>query len=647
VRSKGLIVVAVPLVALMGTTAATLALQHTERQDRSVSEATLTLDTAADQVLADAVNAETGLRGYAATGDALFLDPYTLTLSRIGADRRSLRDAAIAEGDSRPGQAIGATTGTVLGELADLRVTIGTGVSPGSLRPALENEKTTMDRLRRQVATLTAGPAAVQKSERGRVTSLETTIDRLNLAALVLGMLAGLAGIALFTSGISRRVTAAAANANRLGEGKPLTLAGPCGDELGHLADSLVRAEQLLASRAADLTAARDEALHATRAKNTFLSRTSHELRTPLNSVLGFTQLLEMSDLSEEDHDSAGRILTAGRHLLALINELIDIARIESGDISLSLEPVSLVPLIEEVSQLMGPLAAERSIEIICRCAPPDLAAHADRQRCAQILVNLVSNAVKYNRRGGTITITGQEAGAGQASMVVTDTGPGLPAGDITRIFAPFERLEAGQAGIEGTGIGLPLARALTEAMGGQLTASSIPGAGSAFTVTLPRGPDTTGVPPDDALPASLARRRTPPGSTLHILYIEDNPANVEVIARFLKNRPGTELHSVATGRDGIDYATGQVPGIILLDVHLPDMHGSDVLAELKADPITTDIPVVVLSAEASPGIIRRLITNGALAYLTKPINLADLGTLLDSFAAPAYSPHGHPAAPR
>jgi CheY-like chemotaxis protein/anti-sigma regulatory factor (Ser/Thr protein kinase) len=375
--------------------------------------------------------------------------------------------------------------------------------------------------------------------------------------------------------------------------------------------------------------------MNATEAKNSFLSSTSHELRTPLNSILGFTQLLQMSDLSDEDMDGVERILGAGRHLLALINELIDIARIESGDLSLSVEPVLVRLVIEQSSQLMAPIAAEHSIRIIQHCAHPALAVHADRQRLSQVLVNLISNAIKYNHRGGTVTISCRKDGTGQASIVVSDTGPGLSPENIERIFIPFERLGAEQTAVEGTGIGLPLARSLTDAMGGRLTASSVPGQGSAFTISLPRAPDLVHVPAPGLAPASLAAGpHAPAGASLSILYIEDNPANVEVVTRFLRGRPNTTLRSETSGRAGIDRAARDMPDLILLDLHLPDLHGDEVLSELKAEPATAAIPVVVLSADASHGVIHRLLANGALAYLTKPIELAELGELLDTFAA-------------
>ena len=429
-----------------------------------------------------------------------------------------------------------------------------------------------------------------------------------------------------------------AENARRPGEGLPLEPVLVAADEIGRVAESHLRAERLLARRTAELTAARDAAMGATQAKNSFLSSTSHELRTPLNSILGFAQLLQLSELSEEDSDGVDRILGAGRHLLALINELIDIARIESGDLGLSLEPVLVRPVIEESCQLMAPIAADRSIRIIRDCAHPALAVFADRQRLSQVLVNLISNAVKYNHKNGTITISCAEEGTSQASIVVTDTGPGLAPDDLERIFVPFERLGAERTAVEGTGIGLPLAKALAEAMKGQLTVASVLGQGAAFTVSLTRAPDLIQAPvplpgPSPA-PESLAvGRHTPAGAGLSVLCIDDNPANLEVVARYLRGRPGARMLSAASGRAGLECAGRDTPDVILLDLHLPDLNGDEVLNELKADPATAAIPVVVLSADASRGVIHRLLAGGAFAYLTKPIELAELGGLLDSCA--------------
>jgi signal transduction histidine kinase/ActR/RegA family two-component response regulator len=643
-RAKGLTVVAVPLIALVGTVSASLLLQNREAQVRRTAVINLALSDAASQVLTDALNGETAVRAYAATGKPVFLAPYNLVLGRIGHDRQVLRAAAAAEGDPARQHMVDVTAAEKMAQLASVRSAVSRGVRGSDLLPALQAGKVIMDRLRRQVTALAGGPAVLVAAQRREIGGLETAIERLNLAGLALGLLAGIAGVALFTSGISRRVAAAGANADRLGEGQPLEPAGHSGDELGRLADSLVRAERLLASRSAELTAARDEALRATQAKSTFLSRTSHELRTPLNSILGFAQLLEMSDLTDEDGDSASRILSAGRHLLALINELIDIARIESGELSFSVEPVLVAQVVGEVSRLLAPLAAERSITITRQCPHPALAVRADRQRLSQIVLNLASNAVKYNRSGGAITITCRDEGAARASVLVADTGPGMADEDLERIFVPFERLGAEQTGIEGTGIGLPLSKALTEAMGGRLSASSVLGEGSVFTVTLPRAPDVVQAPRRAPGPAPSPGPHAQAGTATRILYMEDNPANVEVVARFLNGRAGFTLQSVASGRSGIDCAVRDVPDIILLDIHLPDIPGDQVLSELRAEPATAAIPVVVLSADATPGAIRRLRARGARAYLTKPLDLAELGDLLDSLTAAGQDPQDQPA---
>ncbi len=637
VRAKGMIVVATPLIALLGVTSASLVLQANERQERRVALTASNLSNSAKQVLADAVNAETGVRGYAATGDPLFLNPYKLALTRIAADLATLRAAAAAAGDSRQTRVAEATTTKAMAELAQMRSALGRGVLGTALRPQLENGKTTMDLLRSQVAGLADGPAAAQPARRAEITRMESDIDTLTIAGLALGLLAGVLGIALFTSGIARRVTAAVANADRVGQGQELEPVPGAGDELGRLASSLVRAQELLTTRSAELITARDEALTATLAKNAFLSSTSHELRTPLNSVLGFTQLLQLSDLSEEDRDSVERILAAGRHLLLLINELIDIARIESGEFSLSVEPVLVPPLVEETCQLVAPLAAGRSITISRHCPHPGLAVRGDRQRLCQILVNLASNAIKYNREGGSLTISCQPDGPSQASLVVADTGPGIAADDLDRIFAPFERLGAGQTAIEGTGIGLPLARAFAEAMAGQLTASSVQGEGSTFTLTMPRAPDMVQIPAQqDGVRASesLTAPTAPSGAVTRILYIEDNPANIEVVARFLKSRPNLRLQSVMSGRVGVEVAIREVPDLVLLDLHLPELSGDEVLRQLREAPVTAGIPVAILSADAAPAVTHDMRTRGVIAYLTKPLDLAELGRLIDSFVA-------------
>jgi signal transduction histidine kinase/CheY-like chemotaxis protein len=637
VRAKGLTVLAIPLTVLTAVICTGLTLQLEERAERQVGVAANGLIRTAQAVLGDAVDAETGVRGYGATADRLFLDVYTVAVARLDPDLSALRLAAPGPVERRQAAVV---TRSAVGEFAILvriLTKIDAGTSGAGLITDLQSGKTQMDRLRSQVSTLIDGPAKLLVLKRFAITRLESTITTVSLVGLALGLLAGLVGVGLFSSGISRRVKVAADNADRLGRGEPLHPTPASGDELGRLSDSHIQAERVLATRLADLSAARDEALLATRAKNVFLSRTSHELRTPLNAILGFSQLLEMADLSAEDRDSTVRILSAGRHLLVLINEVIDIARVESGELGLSVEPVRMDELVNDVVALLGPLAAARAITVEQQPSDGSLAVYADHQRLRQVLINLGSNAVKYNHHGGMIRIGFQAQDRDTVDLTVSDTGPGLTVEEMSSIFVPFERLDAAEHGIEGTGIGLPLALALTEAMHGHLTVTSDPSHGSAFTVRLPRAPAVASLldaaptpPPAMVLPVNSDTTAQRP---LVVLSIEDNLANSEVLARLFRTWPDTTLHAALSGHAGLDLANRHHPDVILLDLHLPDLPGEEVLARLHADPATAGIPIAVLSADASPATIRRLQSSGIVSYLTKPLDLRELATLLNDLS--------------
>jgi signal transduction histidine kinase/AmiR/NasT family two-component response regulator len=639
IRVKGLTVVAIPLLALVAVTGSSLALQRQERGERRVAIAASAVSGATASVVADAVGAETGVRGYAATSDPRFLEPYTAALADVNTHVEALNRAA------GPAQRVQAGTVTDLvdeefARLADIRGAVTAGFSDAELGPLLLIAKVVMDSLRAEAAVLMDRPSHLVVQKRAAISRLETVIEVVELTGLGLGLLAGLLGAALFTSGISRRVRVAADNADRLGQGRRLLAAAPSDDELGRLGAALTRAYEVLAARLGDLSEARDQALLASRTKNDFLSRTSHELRTPLNAILGFAQLLEMSDLDQDDRDSTARILAAGRHLLALINEVIDIARVESNELMLSIEPVALDGLIREVGALMGPLATARGITIEYRHPDRGLAVYADQQRLRQVMINLASNAVKYNHHGGMIRIGYHPGLDSQIELTVTDTGPGLSAEQIERVFLPFERLEAEQHGIEGTGIGLPLALALTEAMRGTLEVASTPGHGSTFMVRLPAAadiaPEIAGDPAraTASAPAPPAVHTDAAADSLVVLSIEDNSANTELLSRLFQAWHATTLYAASSAYAGIALAQRIKPDLILLDLHLPDLPGEEAFALLRAEPTTADTPIVVLSADATPGTIRRLHARGAMRYLTKPLDLQELRSVLDETIA-------------
>ena len=371
----------------------------------------------------------------------------------------------------------------------------------------------------------------------------------------------------------------------------------------------------------------------ANRAKSEFLSRMSHELRTPLNAVLGFGQLLEIDELSDAQRDAVDHILKGGRHLLDLINEVLDISRIEAGELSLSPEPVLAVELVQDAVDLMRPLADQRGMQLVVDSSGVcDCYVFADRQRAKQVLLNLLSNAVKYNRPRGSVAVSCEQPDATRVCISVADTGMGIPAERLGLLFTPFERLGAEQTGEEGTGIGLALSKRLAEAMGGTLAAASTLGQGSTFTVELPRveGP----VERYERLNGAIEPAVEPAARRRVVLHIEDNLSNLTLIERVLAQRPGVEVIAAMHGRLGLELAREHRPALVLLDLHLPDMGGEQVLQRLRDDPATASIPVVIVSADATPGHVQRLLGAGATAYLTKPVDVRELLRLLDDTLA-------------
>ncbi|MEO9181370.1 MAG: PAS domain S-box protein [Acidimicrobiales bacterium] len=381
------------------------------------------------------------------------------------------------------------------------------------------------------------------------------------------------------------------------------------------------------------LEAAKVEAEHANVAKSEFMSRMSHELRTPLNSVLGFAQILQMEMTSPEELELIGYIMKSGGYLLELINEVLDISRVESGSIAVSLDLVSVNDLVSQCIAFVTPQAGESGIEIVNECSE-EFRVRADPLRLEQVLVNLLTNAIKFNHRGGTVTLTSVDLD-GRMRLSVTDTGPGVAPQLHDRLFAPFDRLDAESKGIDGTGLGLALSKGLVEAFGGSLGVESTVGEGSTFWMELLVATTSTLFNESDTLDLDLDLSADDPLSSERqatLLYIEDNVGNVRLIERLLNHRPNIRLITTLLGSNGFALAEQHRPDLILLDVHLPDLPGIDVLGQLQRDERTSDIPVVMLSADASQEQIRRFDEAGARDYLTKPLDLQNFLTLLDEY---------------
>jgi len=385
--------------------------------------------------------------------------------------------------------------------------------------------------------------------------------------------------------------------------------------------------------RLAESERARDAAEASSRAKSEFVSRMSHELRTPLNAMLGFAQLLGMDrrpPLAAHQAGWTAQIQHAGWHLLDMINDTLDMSRIESGAVRLNEQPLELAPLIEACVALLGATAERRGIRVRIRLDPSAARVLADETRLKQVLTNLLSNAIKYNRDGGEVDVDSRLIEGSTVELAVRDTGLGMSAAQMSSLFQPYNRLGRENSPIEGTGIGLVISRRLAELMGGTLVARSVETEGSTFTLCLPlaRSGDT-------ATPAAVAADRLPPRYQRRLVhYIEDNETNVEVMRGILVQRPQVTLEVSLNGLDGLAAVRTRRPDLILLDMHLPDIAGLELLRHLKNDDAVADIPVIVLSADATPQHIEDALTLGAMNYLTKPVDVAGFMQVLDAALA-------------
>jgi len=391
-----------------------------------------------------------------------------------------------------------------------------------------------------------------------------------------------------------------------------------------------------------ELNAAMAAAENANLAKSDFLSSMSHELRTPLNAILGFAQLIGtgLPTPTPTQQRSIDQILQAGWYLFELINEILDLALIESGHVALSPEPVSLNEVLIECREMIEPQAKKRDIAMSFPLFAAPCRVSADRLRVKQVLINLLFNAIKYNRPHGTVQVeitpaTPISSTANDAIRIsVRDTGEGIPPELLDQLFQPFNRLGQEGGAEEGTGIGLVVTKRLVELMGGRIGANSTLGVGSEFWVELALAGATplTFVDPGETQAVTTLASGDAPLRTL--LYVEDNPANLELVEQLVARRPDLHLLSAADGNLGIEFARAYLPELILMDLNLPGLGGVEAMKILRADPATAHIPIIALSANAVPRDIEKALAAGFFNYLTKPIKVGEFMAALDAALA-------------
>jgi PAS domain S-box-containing protein len=385
-----------------------------------------------------------------------------------------------------------------------------------------------------------------------------------------------------------------------------------------------------------ELIEARKEADEANQAKSEFLSRMSHELRTPMNSILGFAQLLNMAQLTSQQQKGVNHILKSGKHLLGLINEVLDMSHIEAGKINLTNESINTTAVLSELLDSIKPMSDEKKIDIEFVKPINNPVIIADTQRFKQVMLNLLNNAIKYNKEGGkviieTVVVSDKKIKNGYLRIIVTDSGIGISDRDIQKLFSPFERIGAERTEVEGSGLGLLIVKKLTEAMRGRIGVYSEPGNGSKFWIELPMSvTKEPRVEIEDRFPDDTLNQSNRTGT---VLYIEDNMSNVDLVEQILSShRSGIKLINEVNGSKALGKAVDYKPNLIILDLNLPDVHGATIIKEIQQHKKTKSIPVVVISADAMPQQIDKVISMGADDYITKPIDIFSFLTIIDRY---------------
>jgi signal transduction histidine kinase/CheY-like chemotaxis protein/HPt (histidine-containing phosphotransfer) domain-containing protein len=606
------LVIVTCIVVIVDATAGVLTVVSNHTTDKARNAVTSGLDYAQNtsSLMQDVLDTETAQRGYLLTGELSYLKPATAAVASGTALLKEIKKASASDPVLRGQDA--KLEKLINARVLDLEQTIEM-FHKGKKTAAIALVKT--NRGNRETQQLRVLTAAMIKRSNALVDQARTTSKTGQLRASRASIAAYLASAILLA-----------------------------------LMALLIRNYLVSETARQESETAQIEAERLNLAKSGFLSRVSHELRTPLNAILGFGQLLEREPLEASQQETLDQMLAGGRHLLAVVDDLLDLSRIETGEMRLSVEPVQVSDAVAEARSLLSQVATTAAVGVRQRPFDPDLYVKADRQRLMQVLLNLVSNAIKYNRRGGNVVIGAARTEEGLVRIEIADTGIGIAPELIDQLFTPFERLDAASRGIEGTGLGLAVARGLVEAMGGTLGLSSKQEVGTTAWLELPvssvddialrpleSGSNTNG--------AALAADEFSPGDELSeldldrpstsVLYVEDNPSNVNLVEKIFALSSELSLSVAREGAAGIAMARELRPDLILLDLHLPDMSGEQVLSALLADPDMADTPVIIVSADASPVQAKRLRAAGAVGYLTKPFDVEQLLQAVRSRATP------------
>lgn len=564
---------------------------------------------------AQLLEASTAVRDYLLTGDKDFLKVYKVADEKIplilAILKQNVKDAEVK-------RRCDDLTPLILENLASLKEISQSSVdkSSESLVDKFKTQTDTLNKLRIEIEKIDNRESLLIKNNLELVNQQRQHYINLSLLLAFVSILGSLFAAWFFSQTIVNRIRILRDNAIKLAHGEPVSLAKNSMDEIGQLSEELDHASQLLSKSVKDANSAKVEALEASSEKSKFLSRTSHELRTPLNAILGFSYLLEQDLPQSKNRDSVSLIKGAAEHLLKLINEVLDIAKIESGDTSISLKSIDIYQLLNEAVDYIRPLGKIRDIDIKTDYTQ-GLFALADHQKLLQVVLNLLSNAFKYGPPNSTVTLSAYEKNK-VILIEVLDLGKGISDELRNRVFTPFDRLGAENTKIEGTGLGLALSKQIINAMNGTIHIAKNK---SLFWLELPISQAEKSIVNSNATHQSKTIEATNKKHT--IIYVEDNASNRALVEAIVGRQKGLRLYTANTIKQARELLTNIQPEILLIDLSLPDGSGEDLLVELRQKEAYSQLPIFILSADAMTETISRLMTKGASDYFTKPLNIA------------------------
>ncbi len=612
---KGVCVITLPLLVLLASLGSIYIREQESTQLENKLRLALQNQRDIQEVHTMLIEASTGVRDNLLTGDKHFLDIFFQVESKLPAVLNALEIQLDNEGQKKR---LAVINPLVEQNLHDLRILTEykSNIASDDLIAKFKSQVNTLNKLRKEIERLNLEEAILVAKDQQEVMEQRQRHITVTLIAAVSGIIGSLVAVWVFSRTIVKRVRLLRDSAAHLAKAEKLDLPSSSKDELGQLSDELDHASQLLAKNISDSIQAKKVAEEASASKSMFLSRTSHELRTPLNAILGFAQLLEQ-DLSQgKQRDNVSLILGAGQHLLKLINEVLEITRIESGEISLEFTSVAVNTLLEEAKQYIAPIGKINGIEIKTNIAP-HLWVSANRQKLFQVVLNLLSNAIKYGPANAPIQLSAYSYN-GKVIIEVQDEGAGIPDQLKGRLFTPFDRLGAEQTKVEGTGLGLALSKQIMLAMNGSIHVANDK---SLFWIELSVAEPDTEL--GDLTQATPNKKFTSLNNKHSILYVEDNISNRALVEAIIHRQHDLRVHCVTTIKDAKQYLNEVTPSLLLIDLNLLDGFGESLVFYVKTAAKYQHIPILILSADALPETISRLQAVGADEYVTKPLDVA------------------------